>query len=567
MNARNSRAPRAGGGASGVAVAILICLFLLSPIAPIAAWRAMVATVQTPKGHWRYPLLGGFAASTLWSVVVDLLCEFDALDLNYYGLAMWLDAGGPFDASLLVAIACSVPLGATVGVMAGGALLFIAERSVRGVEYSPLEQRRLAQQTATAKSLAFDAAMDPANQALCLSPPLGIALGGDLDSCVSGPFVTPNKALDTLGIGIIGSPGSGKTTTIERQVMRLAQAGSQVVVLDCKGTDHSLPQRLAGSYLSANPNARIVMWPAQPLQGWLADPDQMASQLLAVNDGQWSEPFFQAATASVVKLAVAGDDGSGRGPCASTKNFFERLHPDFLRRAATNPTEAGMVEYLVKRPEILQGVVLRYYQFFASLKGAFDGTTRLEDADLIVAQLPALADQENVSAAVRMMLVLLGHYATTVKARGRRVAFIVDEFSAVTAAAPLVISLAERVRDSNAQVIVSVQGYQGLGEDDDQRRRMLEALAGGLIVHRCVAPSELLEVAGTWRQTEQSHQLDESGESGMGSVRMGYRMKVSPDAVRQAAVGEAWVLSNGRYAHMQVIPPGLIPSGPVRVSS
>ena len=40
---------------------------------------------------------------------------------------------------------------------------------------------------------------------------------------------------------------------------------------------------------------------------------------------------------------------------------------------------------------------------------------------------------------------------------------IVDEFSAVTGAAPLLIDLAERVRDAGGQAVVSVQSWEGLG--------------------------------------------------------------------------------------------------------
>ena len=80
----------------------------------------------------------------------------------------------------------------------------------------------------------------------------------------------------------------------------------------------------------------------------------------------------------------------------------------------------------------------------------------------------------------------------------------------MTAAAPMVIDLAERVRDVGGQVVISAQSYGGLGRDDAERRRMLDALApGGLVVHRLARPDEVLEPAGTVRALEQSHQLDE----------------------------------------------------------
>jgi hypothetical protein len=71
-------------------------------------------------------------------------------------------------------------------------------------------------------------------------------------------------------------------------------------------------------------------------------------------------------------------------------------------------------------------------------------------------------------------------------------------------------------------------------------------------VHRCQDPDELLKQAGTVRVTEQSWQLHETGHSGMGSVKMHHKMRVDPDAVRQASVGEAWLLNSGRALHMSV---------------
>jgi hypothetical protein len=113
--------------------------------------------------------------------------------------------------------------------------------------------------------------------------------------------------------------------------------------------------------------------------------------------------------------------------------------------------------------------------------------------------------------------------------------------------------LAERVRDVGGQVVVSAQSYEGLGADVDERRRMRGALAGGMILHRCIDPDELVQIAGTVRATEQSWQLDSYGQSGMGSVSVHHKMKVDPDAVRQARTGEAWVVTQGRALHMSVL--------------
>jgi hypothetical protein len=71
-------------------------------------------------------------------------------------------------------------------------------------------------------------------------------------------------------------------------------------------------------------------------------------------------------------------------------------------------------------------------------------------------------------------------------------------------------------------------------------------------MHRCQDPDELLKQAGAVRVTEQSWQLHETGHSGMGSVKVHHKMRVDPDAVCQAQVGEAWLISIGRPLHMSV---------------
>ena len=95
-----------------------------------------------------------------------------------------------------------------------------------------------------------------------------------------------------------------------------------------------------------------------------------------------------------------------------------------------------------------------------------------------------------------MLLADFAHWATVRKARrGDDVTIIVDEFSAVSAAASVVIDLAERVRDVGGQVVVSAQSYEGLGGDEDERKRMVGALGAGIILHRCPEPDELLRPA------------------------------------------------------------------------
>ncbi len=88
---------------------------------------------------------------------------------------------------------------------------------------------------------------------------------------------------------------------------------------------------------------------------------------------------------------------------------------------------------------------------------------------------------------------------------------------------------------------------------------MVRALAGGFVRHACADPDELVKVAGTVRAVEQSWQLDSLGGSGMGSAKMHHKLRIDPDAVRLARVGEAWILANGHALHVLVRPPDIDP--------
>jgi hypothetical protein len=245
----------------------------------------------------------------------------------------------------------------------------------------------------------------------------------------------------------------------------------------------------------------------------------------------------------------------GRGPITDSASFMGRLDAEFLKRAYEHTPEAKDVQDVIGNPQALPGVRLRYAGFFSALAGRLDHGFSFEDVDLAVLSVPTLAQQSDAMAVARMVLTDFGAYCLARKPRlGEDVTFIVDEFSAVTSAAPMVIDLGERVRDVGGQVVVSAQNYKGLGRDEDERLRMRDALSpGGLIVHRLAEPEEAVKVAGTVRAIEQTWQLEPHGQTGLGSAKMAHKYRVDPDDVRQLPTGEAFVISQGKAARMSVL--------------
>lgn len=548
---------RRAGASQGASVALASAALALGPLA--LATAALTVYVVTSQLRWHWTRAGAAGAVSAGAVgLMELVVGLNPLALHFSGFLGWLGHGLALDVvPILQALATTIPLGVPVGVAIGAAVVGVGEARATGAEWHPLEQRRLMVGSAKRERALTRLLTDSIAQARCSVPPLGVARDGDLDSWREGPYTVMPDSVGSLGLGVVGASGSGKTVTLERLVTAFAARGRRVVFADCKGTDPELPRRIAAAYQrgAGRRGVRILNFPETPMDGWLGQPNEVANRYLAVT--LYTDPYYGAVAQTGLRAAVGAPDDVVGWPCKSSSQFLARLTPDVLRRAYSGTSLAHEVAALVRRPEPLDGLLLRYSGFFVAVNGSFDGQLSFGDADLVLIKVPTLEARDDAGAVMKIALADLGHYMTARKPRqGDDVSVIIDEFSAVTDAAPLVIDLAERVRDVGGQVIVAAQSYEGLGTDDAERRRMIGALGGGMILHRCIDPDELLRAGGTVRKVEQSWQVDDVAHSGLGSMRMAHGMRVDPDAVRQAHVGEAWVISNGRSLHMSVIPPG-----------
>lgn len=534
------------GNTPAVAIGLLVLLFV-SPVGFVVAIAAVFGVVGQVRRHWWEPAIVSAAVLLVVGIAVQALSGA-LLAFHFGGYIEALLSSGSWLAAVARTTPIGVPLGAVVGCLYVGA----SEAWTGGAEWHPMEQRRRA--VVTAKSdLKVTALLGNADEArLCSAPPLGVTLGGDLSAWVEGRYVVvPTGQFPAMGL--LGESGSGKTVTAERLVSVWATAGRKVIFADFKGSDPELAERVVAAYKSVRPEAGAAFWPAQPLDMWRGSPVEVANRLLQVQD--FTEPYYKAVAETAVRLAVLAPDIDARGPVSDSAAFLERLNGEFLKRAYEGTPEARDVASVVRTPNALDGVRLRYAGFFSALNGRLDHGFSFEDVDVAVLTVPTLAQPSDAMAVARMVLTDFAAYCLRRKPRiGEDVTLLVDEFSAITSAAPMMTDLAERVRDVGGQVVVSAQSYEGLGRDDAERRRMIGALSpGGILVHRLSDPDEVLRVAGTVRATELSHQLDAAGQTGLGTVKMAHKMRVDPDAVRQAKTGEAWIITQGRAAHVSIL--------------
>ena len=518
--------PRGGltGERSRLAVAALV-LGLVSPVAVAVAAVVMVRLMGQVRRGWREVVAVAGPLSLAIVVIVVMV-------------------GVP---SLFGWLAEMALLGVPLGVAAGAGGVGLLERWAGRADWHPVEQRRQAVEV-TRKHHRADQLSEPGAVAEQPVPVLGVWLGGDLEPWRRENYVVPPPP-KAPGALVIGGSGSGKTVTVERLVSLWARQGIRVIFADFKGSDPELPGRVIAAHLDARPGAVCRVWPAQPVNMWQGTGVEVSNKLLGVQN--FSEPFYQQAAETAVRLAV---NVPGEPPARSSGEFLARLNLKYLERAYEGTPEAADVQALTV-PQVMEGVRLRYAGFFAALGTRFDEGLSWGDADLTVLTIPTLAQPSDAMAAARIILTDFGAYCMQRKPRDERVVFIVDEFSAVTGAAPMVIDLAERVRDAAGMVVACVQSFEGLGRNQGERMRMLEALEpGGIIIHRTPNPAEVLKLAGTRHEPELSWHLDERGRTGDGGVRMNRVLSIDPDAIRRLRTGSAYVLTHGRSLEMSVIP-------------
>jgi hypothetical protein len=163
------------------------------------------------------------------------------------------------------------PVGIPLGILLGALVLAHGEHTAAGAEWHPATQRRHAREQArTGRQLRRQLQRHREDPTF---PQLGVLLEDlGLTAWVIGRYVIVPADLRGLGQVVIGMPGMGKTVTLLRLVYLAAKQGRQVIFLDCKGTDPSLPDWVIAAYTpptptpasSAGPTSRSTSGAAPP---------------------------------------------------------------------------------------------------------------------------------------------------------------------------------------------------------------------------------------------------------------------------------------------------------------
>jgi hypothetical protein len=356
---------------------------------------------------------------------------------------------------------------------------------------------------------------------------------------------------------IVGTSGSGKTNLMMRLWAGWTAAALTggprplLIVLDCKGGPDAREKARRTKRLlrSVSPALRIRTWPDEDsVSLWSLPPGQLAVILhQMIENGEGSAAYYGDVSAAVIRLAVCAPGG----PPASRQDLLDRLTPAWLARAYDGQPEQ-QARVRAARPQ-LHDIQLRYTTLMQRLGPGFDGTARLTDADVWYFILEGTAEA-SVAEVQAMAVTELTACAATAPGQRRAIMLAADDYSAVSRRVPL-SSLYERGRSLGLALMVSAQSWEGLGRDDDERRRITRTADGGIWVMRTPGPEELIASAGTTRVLESARHLLGATFGAEGSTRLQHQWAVDPDIIRQLETGQACYIHRGTAVYVQVARP------------
>ena len=346
---------------------------------------------------------------------------------------------------------------------------------------------------------------------------------------------------------IVGASGSGKTTLMIRlwagwmaAAMHAARTRAAprplLVVIDGKGgPDARAKARETWAALTAAGPVRFAVWPDAALNMWDIPPEALATllhQLIEHGDGAAS--YYADISAAAIRLAVLAP----AGPPRSAGEFLDRLSAGWLQRAYAEGRPADLEQVAAAKPH-LGDISMRYTVLLGRLGPALNGGHQLEDADAWYCILEGTAEPSVAEAQAMALIELTARAATSPTGPRRQILLAADDYSAVSRRVPL-SNLYERGRSLGLGVQVSAQSWEGLGADEDERKRITSTADGGIWVLRTPSPEPLIMLAGTRKILESGRKLLGAGRTGdEGTSRIAHTWIADPDRIRQLATGQA----------------------------
>ncbi len=382
---------------------------------------------------------------------------------------------------------------------------------------------------------------------------VGQALDGTLWQWVrAGWLCYPPDALTHHAL-LLGRPGSGKSKTAMRLAYGAALAyGMKVFYIDGKG-DWDTAAEFKQVMLAAGA-ARIGVFPGDRHNGWYGSRQDVINRLM--NCQHYSDSYYAGHALNLLKYAFYLP---GHESPTNSQELLDRLYPSTLKQLYKGSPEYAYLQSL--RQDVIWGPHSRYTALFNAVGNGLDGECGFGNWDAAYYLLDQKRMQQQSAIFAKLLLDDFELYIALRNAQPGphpRVMLIIDDYSAFSDLVSI-RDLLERLRSAGVAVIATAQGARSLGPNEQEQERLLES-AGATILHSCILPKRLVQVAGTQRTPDLTHFIeDDNNDRGpvlnmavRASVHMREEASIDPNDVQQLSTGEIFLATNGCYQRAQV---------------
>lgn len=377
--------------------------------------------------------------------------------------------------------------------------------------------------------------------------------GSELGSGTHGRFAVPDSWLNKMLL-IVGTTGSGKTTTLRHFYRRAIREGYAVIAIDGKPDQSNIEwirreAEESGKNFNGFNCADFCKYDFLSSGG----ETELKDKIIALKD--WESDYYR--SLSEVYLQTVFRLLRQRGGGFALSDVIRLLDYAELVKEARILKDEGLMSEVKRRGETkideLKGLQAHLETLASSELGrnlcAEAGAVRLssvlESGGVMFFALPALRYPSFSSLLGK--LVINDIKATIERNADCRPVFcIFDEFS-IFAGEP-VLNLINMGRGKGVHGILGTQGLDDLARAGREFKGQVLNCINTLIVHRVNSPGDAEELSawiGTRESIETTHQVDyRTGRADKGSQRKTREYLVHPDEIKNGlAVGEAFVAS------------------------
>lgn len=525
----------------GLACGVVVGLVLL----PALLVGAALAGLWSARGWSRRWLLVAAATVTMgaWPLADQLIA------LGSTGVTDLVATGGRDAAVWLQLLAVTAPGSLTLGAVLAAA--WLTWRQVRAPSWRgaapPSNRHGRRTERRNLRRLATDV-LDDGKVLVGVDTQTGVARG------------LPVSMLGRHAL-VVGSTGSGKTTTATRLATATLERGGGLLVVDLKGDPDTI---VTWRRAAARHGRTSTVWGFgldsvyDPLAA--GGVSERTRKVMAL--AEWTEPYYRDQAEQLLQLALRALDEAGERPTLG------RLHAVMspaglaeLHGRTTGPAgvelareTSGMTPGRLSAIESLRTklALLTQADFGPQLDPdqhpsaePLDLAAALDGGDVVVISLDELSYGH---IAARMAEVVLTDVAAAagarLRARARRPAMVwVDEFSAMRPG-PLA-SLFARVRSADIALLLSTQEVSDLDREDPTFRAAVATNVATVLAHRVHDPESaewLARLIGTrpdWQETSQVEAVSTfgaahaaGGATGLGTIREVEQYVVHPNDIK-----------------------------------